>query len=149
MNCLTVNEPRRKRSDLLVSARLRVAGLRKVLVEDLRGVTRSSIGVERVLRDRTGVYPADPAIQALRCSSALGIKREEPKSCLAGRLFNRVHQPSAQTSTSTATMHDQLCDLAAMWLIRRPGRVKLPRPHDPAAVGSHEKDRTRVRCLNH
>jgi hypothetical protein len=37
-------------------------------------------------------------------------------------------------------MDQQLRDLSAMWLVRRPGRMELDSPHDPLGIASDEEN---------
>ena len=45
-------------------------------------------------------------------------------------------------------MYQQLRNLRAMGLVRRPGRVELDGTSDPFEIASHEEDRTGVGCRN-
>src|SRR6266568_3378562 len=128
------------------SARRRMRGsyaIDQFLVEDDR-VVRSSVRIERIARDRPRGDPSETAVQAFRRFSPLRIQGQQSKAGLARRVLDRLHQRGAQASATPAAMHDQLHDLRAMRLVRRPGRMELDGAYDSFEIASDEKDGARI-----
>src|SRR5258708_27965281 len=102
----------------------------QVLVQD-DGVMPASVRVQGKPWDRPGVGPSDLPVQLLRRGSPLRVQCQEAEPGAARRTLNGVHQFSTQARAAAPAMHEQLRNLAAMRLDRRPGRVELDGTDDP------------------
>ena len=118
----------------------------EVLVKDDRVVWRDPVGIERVRWDGAGVGPSKMAVQVLRSRAALRIKGQERKAISTRCILDRSHQTSAKSRSTASPVDQQLRDLSAVRLVRRPRRVKLHRAHDLIAIARDEEDRARVSC---
>jgi hypothetical protein len=65
---------------------------------------------------------------------------------VASPAFDGLHQLRAHARAAPPAMHQQLHDLRAMRLVRRPGRVELDRANDTFGIASDEEDCARMGC---
>lgn len=121
--------------------------MRKFFVEDHRLMEAAAIGVDRKVRNGAGFRPAELSVEILRLAAAARVEHKQPESGAAGLFFDSLHELHTDSIASGSTMHDQLGDVGAMRLIRRPTRMKLHRSDDVAAFARDEKNRTRPRLL--
>jgi len=82
----------------------------------------------------------------LRRRSTLSVECQEAKAGAPRRILDGVHQLRAQACAAASAMYQQLRNLRAMWLVRRPGRVELDGTNDTRDIASYEEDCTGVGC---
>ncbi len=116
------------------------------LVEDHCVMWGDAVWIESKPWDSSSVGPAESPIQVLRYATPLCVQRQEAKSGVPRHVLDGAHQLSTQARTAAAAMHQQLCNLRAMRLVRRPGWVELDSPNNPFGITDYEEDGARVGC---
>src|SRR5881397_1304404 len=109
---------------------------------------RGSVRIEGIPWNRPRGGPSDILIQVLRRVSPLRVQRQEAKPGAPRRVLNGLHQLSAQACAAAPAVYQQLRNLPAMRLVRRPGRMKLDGTDDPFDIASYEEDCTGAGCRN-
>jgi hypothetical protein len=66
----------------------------------------------------------------------------------AGARFDLRHQRTRDPASPRPPVHEQLRDVGAMRLVRRPRRMHRHAADDPRVVSSHENERARVRTID-
>jgi len=107
---------------------------------------RGSVRIEGIPRDRPGVDPSEPPIQVLPGGTSLCVQCQEAEPRALRLVFDRSHQPSADSLAAAAAMHQQLHDLRTMRLVRCPGWVELDGSDDAFGIAGGEEDCSRVGC---
>ncbi len=117
-----------------------------LLVEDDR-VTRSAVGIERVVRNHADPLPSRRRIQLLAGIPTHRIERKQRKPRYAGACLDRLHQGSSDSLPARPPMHEELGDIGAMRLIGWPRRVQRHAAGDAEVVPRDQHDRARVGAL--
>ena len=90
--------------------------------------------------------PPEMPIQLLRRLAALRVQRKKSKPGPPRVVLDRLHQRRRHTLTTAAAVDQELGNLCAIRLIRRPRRMELHRTNNPVDTASDQEDGTSMRA---
>lgn len=112
----------------------------QLLVEE-DSITPASIRIQRKLRHRADFNPVHRTVEFFRSAALARIEQKKCQSRAARTILELGHEGSRDAVSASATVHNQLCYVAAMRLIRRPRRLKLNRACDAMRISRDENQR--------